>query len=602
MTDIPLLALWAGSAALFISGVDSGKRSRVWLAAIGVSLASCVSYSGFCLVPLLGLYGFLRRDRKAIAAVLFLPAAIFAFWLTVSYLHYHRLTPAMIFGYYFLDKRVLSLSQVFRKFVYVFLALGGVTIFPFALFAFGRKTSILFGLALAAATAFLAGISNFDLLQKVLFLVLLCSGFIAMIENIRLMIRWLRVIWNTGCIFQAQTASTGGQREPLPQEATDGFFLGAWFLGVVTFCGVFYMTGSARYLLPATPPLVLILLRQMERDFGVKTLHRIAGATMALGFLLSIALAVADYQFARIYRDFASRVNREFASRGGGMWFTGEWGLRYYLEQIGGEELGRRDPHPKAGDLLIVPSLASPYETLFSNSLSLESVILVAPSRIAFDVGSIPPDAVLIYTIGMPYYDKSDGMNFAVHFYSSDGDRVLAAGRVTPTEGKRWRVRELPLREIEGKTGSIIFSAEVGETGNADADWVALARARIRQRNPGNHTGPYDFSEHLEHARVLSEPGVLYHTPGNVPVFRMTVWLGQEPAVELRGRYEYRPSLPIRLLDARSHAGFWSAGWGLLPFSFASGHSVLESISIYTILRDVDSYGEATPSWYADSH
>ena len=38
--------------------------------------------------------------------------------------------------------------------------------------------------------------------------------------------------------------------------------------------------------------------------------------------------------------------------------------------------------------------------------------------------------------------------------------------------------------------------------------------------------------------------------------------------------------------------------WGILPFSFARGDSILESIRVYEITREVDAYGEMTPVWY----
>jgi hypothetical protein len=91
-----------------------------------------------------------------------------------------------------------------------------------------------------------------------------------------------------------------------------------------------------------------------------------------------------------------------------------------------------------------------------------------------------------------------------------------------------------------------------------------------------------------------------YDTPQNLPIFPMTVWLRQEPAMILRGVYNYRISPPIRTLDASVHAGFWSMGWGVLPFSFRRQDSALENIRVYEISRDVDSYGEKEPDWFSN--
>ncbi len=43
----------------------------------------------------------------------------------------------------------------------------------------------------------------------------------------------------------------------------------------------------------------------------------------------------------------------------------------------------------------------------------------------------------------------------------------------------------------------------------------------------------------------------------------------------------YKPDTPIRLLDKQSHAGFYSSGWGLIPFSFSQ--SALEKIEVWQV-------------------
>jgi hypothetical protein len=359
------------------------------------------------------------------------------------------------------------------------------------------------------------------------------------------------------------------------------------------------MTGSARYLLPVIPPAILILVRLMERELDEKRLRRVAYGSVILGCSLGISLSIADYQFAGIYREFAGTFQQAYAKRTGRVWFSGEWGLRAYLEQLGAQELGRNDPRPAPGDLLVAPSLATPYETIFGETLNLESIILVAPSRLYFVVSKLPLESELIYTVGMPIHEKSDGMDYSVHFVSSNADRVLYRGHLVPDEAKRWKKERIPLQEIAGENGSIVFSAEVGASGNADADWIALARAGIWVRRSQGDTALYDFSRQLDTAHIEPAIGVQYHTPENRPVFRQIVRLEQEPAVILRGRYDYRPTLPVRMLDAGVHAGFWCMSWGLLPFSVTSSDSSpLETIRVYEVIRQVDAYGESTPSWY----
>ena len=46
-------------------------------------------------------------------------------------------------------------------------------------------------------------------------------------------------------------------------------------------------------------------------------------------------------------------------------------------------------------------------------------------------------------------------------------------------------------------------------------------------------------------------------------------------------RRSYRIRSPLRLLDVHAHAGFWSDGWGVLPFWFS--REDLDELSIYRV-------------------
>ncbi len=580
MTDVPLLAMWLTATALFIRGLSSGKSGWAWLAAATAAGAALVSYSGFVLVALLAAYGILRGHRAAAAIMLAVPAGAVGLRLGVEYLHYHRFVPASLLSAYIFPKRVLSPGLLLQKSIYIILALGSLSVFPVLLVALGKKKAILAGILMSIAIVLTGEPAQYNLLQKAVFVLFFCAGVSAITEAVHGLVR-------------APTVLTGNR-----ESSTDDLFLSLWFGAVIVFGAVVYMTGSARYILPALPPLILILFRRLEGLQQPAKLRRIALANLVLSGSTALLLSAADYQFAAIYRDFASELNRSTSHKAGGLWFTGEWGFRAYLERLGGRELGRRDARPVPGDLLVTPSLATPYQTLFGDKLSLDSIAMVAPSRVVFDVPPLPRDGSLVYTLGMPFYERSDGMDFAVRFIAQGEDRVLEQGRLRPEEGRRWRIHEIPLAGISDRAGSIEFAASVGPSGNADADWLALARARIRVRKGREETVLYDFREHLPDAHVQSIPGVQYHTSREIPVFALTVWLEQEPASVLLARRDYSPSLPIRLLDRRSHAGFWSSNWGLLPFSVADRGAVLESISVLRVTRQVDSYGESPLSWY----
>jgi hypothetical protein len=61
-----------------------------------------------------------------------------------------------------------------------------------------------------------------------------------------------------------------------------------------------------------------------------------------------------------------------------------------------------------------------------------------------------------------------------------------------------------------------------------------------------------------------------HHLPANLRTMMMPVQT-----------LSHKPATPLRLLDKQSHAGFYSSGWGLIPFSFSQ--SALEEIEVHQV-------------------
>lgn len=326
MTDVPLLAVWAAALALFIDGVDSGRRRRLWAGALAASLAVLISYTGFCLVPLLAAYALLHRSRIGFLAML-LPIAVFGTWLGLNYAHFGRFTPAPLLIDYLVVRKVPAPGLLVQKLIYAVVVLGGVILFPLALWFLGKWKRAVAGLAFALTIVTMTAAREYDLPEKLIFVVLFTAGFLG--------------IWEIGSRFTGSLQSFRGRSEG----DTDDLFLGLglWFLGALTFCVLFYLTGAARHFLSAVLPFVLMTVRRTERLAGEKVRRFAVPALLATGSL-ALALGIADYQFAGIYRDFAGSVRRVYAKPNQTIWFTGEWGFRTYLERLGGRELGRRDP------------------------------------------------------------------------------------------------------------------------------------------------------------------------------------------------------------------------------------------------------------------
>jgi hypothetical protein len=114
------------------------------------------------------------------------------------------------------------------------------------------------------------------------------------------------------------------------QREEDEGFLGAWVL--VCFAGALalFYAGSARYLLPLAPALAILAAQRVSSKAWLT-------AGVACNLALGLALAAAEYSYAGQYKAFATGLESEVAGKR--IWTNGDWGLRYYLGQLGGEPL-----------------------------------------------------------------------------------------------------------------------------------------------------------------------------------------------------------------------------------------------------------------------
>ncbi|MFN0170260.1 MAG: hypothetical protein ACKV22_27900 [Bryobacteraceae bacterium] len=127
----------------------------------------------------------------------------------------------------------------------------------------------------------------------------------------------------------------------------DRFLLG-WI--AIFFCGAMavFFTGSARYLLPMAAPVCLLV-------------SRLPVAWLAAGFgiqlLLSLGLAWVNLRHWQGYREFALSLREVAAARR--VWINGEWGLRFYLESLGGVPMVNGQP-VRPGEVVVTSELGYP--------------------------------------------------------------------------------------------------------------------------------------------------------------------------------------------------------------------------------------------------
>jgi hypothetical protein len=307
--DLPFLAFWMASTALFVHAVDEQSTTALMCSALAGALAGLTAYQAVLLTPILALYLFQRRRTwyPAWAVVLAAPFAI-AIWQLWEWRTRGALPAAILLGYmrsYSFNRT----SNMLRSAAALVVHSGWIVSPVLVIAAFWPKLRW----RLLVAAGAMAGAAIYDV--NPLF--------------------WLSV----GCGVLVLTW--------IATEALHGDFLAAW--AALFFAGalLIFFAGSARYLLPIAGPVSILVVRKSPPGW--------LAAGFALQMILSLGLATANYQHWDGYRQFARTLAPDAAQHR--VWVDAEWGLRYYMESEGALPLTRNQV-PQPGDTVVSSELA----------------------------------------------------------------------------------------------------------------------------------------------------------------------------------------------------------------------------------------------------
>jgi len=272
-SDIPFVALWLASIALYVTAVDRASQPLLLASCLAMTLAALTAYQSILLVPILLLYGWKWRPARAAA---FMPLAVLIAWQIFERISTGAL-PAGVLANYMTTYGFQALAQKLKSAVALTGHLAWL-VFP------------VLSLPALGTLPFAIGAAFYDF--NPLFWGSIAIGIGILIECSK---RW---------------------RD----------FLAQWVL--IFFAGalVIFFAGSARYLLPIALPIAILATQRA----GLRLLQ----VSLACGFALSLTLAAVNYQHWDGYRQFARTIHSDVQSKR--VWINGEWGLRYYLESDGG--------------------------------------------------------------------------------------------------------------------------------------------------------------------------------------------------------------------------------------------------------------------------
>jgi 4-amino-4-deoxy-L-arabinose transferase-like glycosyltransferase len=165
-----------------------------------------------------------------------------------------------------------------------------------------------------------------------------------------------------------------------------------------------YWSIVSRYVLFLIMPMGLALAAALEESCDSRRLRWLHIPVFGLTLLLSLGLALVDRRYAGAQRDIAAMVGRDYVQKGRKVWFTGHWGLQYYMERLGASGIdidagGWKAVHP--GDMVVVPGVNS------------NMVLPPASARVTDSFRVVIPEPIplrLIYLGQAGFYSNSFGI------------------------------------------------------------------------------------------------------------------------------------------------------------------------------------------------
>ena len=334
--------------AVFLVAVSKGSTTLFIFSGVAAGLASLASFQALVILPLFAIYLIFKRYKNPKALAAFITAiAVFSLWCIENYVYYGHL---QLFNAASAGHARISWDLMGQKVLSALSLMGGVGLFPLIyIYAFDKKITryglLVFVSLSVGAFVFAANymdIAHYTLLQKSMLVFFVTSGILAVMVMVSETVKAIKANFSNGSM------------------AEEGFFL-LWFWAVVMYNILLLPFESARYLLPAFVPLVLVFSAKIEKRGNILRgrLLKIIIASLAFNFVLGQALLYADYVHANIYRDFAGEIN-DGSYKDKKVFFDANWGFWFYLEKRGAQRIQTYNKPLQDGDIFIRPVYTSP--------------------------------------------------------------------------------------------------------------------------------------------------------------------------------------------------------------------------------------------------
>jgi len=330
MCDGMMLALWVWSLYFWITGLQSRKRLRLFLAAVLVSLCALTKYYGMAMIPLLAVYTILRTRRMGIDLLfLLIPLLLLGGYQGATHTLYGKGLLGDAAAYATNRQWTLNAELLLR--LLASLAFMGGCIGCVLFFAPPRW--LLPAVAIMAVAVILLPMHVFPkvtphLLWKPQLIFMTAGGLLMLLFPIA-------DLWR--------------------KRDAESILLLLWVYGTFLFTAIVNWDVNARSILPMTPAAGILIARRLDASpkHANCGFWRI-GWPLVPAAALALAVCWADYTLARSARDAAKTISRTYRSQFDRLYFQGHWGFQYYLQEEGAVPLNFEKAY-RPGDLIVFP-------------------------------------------------------------------------------------------------------------------------------------------------------------------------------------------------------------------------------------------------------
>jgi hypothetical protein len=340
MPDVLTTAFWCWAVVLWIDGLDQDRIDL--FAGAGLLAGACIvtKYVGLGLIPLFLVHGAVVRRRPGV----WLAVPVVAVLIALAYGGYvhslYGIDPFASASTYSLRMRGAR-GASFVDFLVGLAFLGGsaATVAFLMPWLWSRSQIAGFG---GAALVLAIVLSSFSALLRdpflptagwplfVHFAVFVCLG----VQIVGLLVRRL-----------------------LRDRNADGVLLACWIIGIFVFSTFVNWTTNVRSLLPALPAVAMLLIGEAKATVPTPSAERRLLVPLALGAVVALVVAQADYALARTTRAAAEDLAALARSWNGPVRFRGTWGFQQYMESGGVRKIDAEDFQIEPGTLLVLPAI-----------------------------------------------------------------------------------------------------------------------------------------------------------------------------------------------------------------------------------------------------